>query len=157
MKIVRVAMKMKVMHHWVIIGVILLLIGVAVAPSINFNVVKASDDNDLVEVQTQKLTRQQRHNLQNGNDTETHRYPNLLTFAVMIFQLGLIRMVWLEEHTWIQIRDKMYLIHPLFWLREKLVGGSMACWVIFWLNLSDKFSWNWDAQDFLNIQWAKNI
>lgn len=35
------------------IGVILLFIGVAVAPSINFTVVKASDDNDLVEVTTQ--------------------------------------------------------------------------------------------------------
>lgn len=53
------------------VSVILLFIGVAVAPSINFTVVKASDDNDLVEVTTQacgikgygnttvKLTREQ--------------------------------------------------------------------------------------------------
>ena len=33
----------------VIVGVILLFIGVAVAPSVNFNVVKASEDNDLIE------------------------------------------------------------------------------------------------------------
>jgi hypothetical protein len=56
--------------------VILLFIGVAISPSINFNVVKASTDNDLVEVYTQacgikgfgdttvKLTRQQYHNLE---------------------------------------------------------------------------------------------
>jgi len=55
---------------------ILLFIGVAIAPSINFNVVKASNDNDLVEVtteacgikgfgnQTVKLTRQQYQNLE---------------------------------------------------------------------------------------------
>jgi len=58
------------------LGIILLFIGVAVAPSINFNVVKASNDNDLVEVTTQacgikgfgdatvKLTRQQYQNLE---------------------------------------------------------------------------------------------
>jgi len=59
-----------------VISVILLFIGVAVAPSINFNVVKASNDNDLVEVTTQacgldsirnhtvKLTQEQYQNLQ---------------------------------------------------------------------------------------------
>jgi hypothetical protein len=58
------------------LGIILLFIGVAVAPSINFTVVKASNENDLVEVTTQacgikgfgdstvKLTRQQYQNLE---------------------------------------------------------------------------------------------
>jgi hypothetical protein len=58
------------------VGIILLFIGVAVAPSINPTVVKASDDNDLVEVTTQacgikgfgnttvKLTREQYQNLE---------------------------------------------------------------------------------------------
>jgi len=57
------------------VGIILLFIGVALVPSINFNVVKASYGNDLVEVTTQacgikgsgnttvKLTRQQYQNL----------------------------------------------------------------------------------------------
>ena len=59
-----------------VVSVILLFIGVAVAPSINFNVVKAYNDNDLVEVTTQacgingfgnttvKLTRQQHQSLE---------------------------------------------------------------------------------------------
>jgi hypothetical protein len=58
------------------VGIILLFLGVAIAPSINFNVVKASNDNDLIEVTTQacgiegyenttvKLTRQQYQNLE---------------------------------------------------------------------------------------------
>jgi len=58
------------------VSIILLFLGVAVAPSINFTVVKASDDNDLVEVTTQacgingfgnttvKLTREQYQNLE---------------------------------------------------------------------------------------------
>jgi hypothetical protein len=59
-----------------VVSVILLFIGVTIAPSINFNVVKASNDTDLVEVTTQacgingygnttvKLTRQQYQNLE---------------------------------------------------------------------------------------------
>ena len=59
-----------------VVSVILLFIGVAIAPNINFNIVKASIDNDLVEVtsqacgingfgnQTVKLTRQQYQNLE---------------------------------------------------------------------------------------------
>ena len=58
------------------IGIIVLFIGVSIAPSINTSVVKASNDNDLVEVTTQtcgikgygnttvKLTRQQYQNLE---------------------------------------------------------------------------------------------
>jgi len=40
-------------RKWLAVGIILLFIGVAVAPSINVTVVKASDDNELVEVTTQ--------------------------------------------------------------------------------------------------------
>jgi hypothetical protein len=58
------------------LGVILLFIGVSIAPSVNQSVVKASDDNDLVEVTTQvcgikgygnttvKLTREQYQNVE---------------------------------------------------------------------------------------------
>ena len=64
------------MKKLLVFGVIFLFIGVAIAPSINFTVVKASSDNDLVEVTTQacgikgfgnttvKLTRQQYQNLE---------------------------------------------------------------------------------------------
>jgi hypothetical protein len=59
-----------------IVSVIILFIGITVAPSINFSVVKASTDDDLVEVTTQaygikgygnttvKLTREQYNNLE---------------------------------------------------------------------------------------------
>jgi hypothetical protein len=58
------------------VGIILLFVGVTIAPTINFNTVKASNDNDLVEVTTQacgiqgygnttvKLTREQYQNLE---------------------------------------------------------------------------------------------
>jgi len=60
----------------IMIGIILLFVGVTIAPTINFNTVKASTDDDLVEVTTQacgingygnttvKLTRQQYQNLE---------------------------------------------------------------------------------------------
>ena len=69
-------MKMNILRKCLPVGIILLFIGVAVAPSINFKVVKASNDNDLVAVTSQacgiqgfgnttvKLTRQQYQNLE---------------------------------------------------------------------------------------------
>jgi hypothetical protein len=66
----------QMIRKWLAVGIILLFIGVAVAPSINQSDVKASNDNDLVEVTTQacgikgygnttvKLTREQYQNLE---------------------------------------------------------------------------------------------
>jgi len=66
----------RITTRWVSVGVILIFIGVAVAPSININVVKATNDNDLIEVTSQacgingfknttmKLTKQQYQNLE---------------------------------------------------------------------------------------------
>jgi hypothetical protein len=63
-------------RKWLAIGIILLFVGIAVAPTINFNTVKASTDDDLLEVTTQacgikgygdttvKLTREQYQNLE---------------------------------------------------------------------------------------------
>ena len=63
-------------RKWLAVGIILLFVGVAVAPSVIFNVVKASQEDDLVEVTTQacgiqgygdttvKLTRQQYNDLE---------------------------------------------------------------------------------------------
>jgi len=67
---------MSVRRQCVVVSIILLLIGVIVAPPINYGVVKASTDNDLVEVTSQacgiqgygntivKLTREQNKELE---------------------------------------------------------------------------------------------
>jgi hypothetical protein len=69
-------MKNNRVNHCLVFGVILLFIGLSIAPSINFNVAKASNDSDSVEVTTQacgiqgfgnttvKLTGQQYQNLE---------------------------------------------------------------------------------------------
>ncbi len=41
------------LRKWLAIGIILLFVGVTIAPTINFNTVKASTDDDLVKVTTQ--------------------------------------------------------------------------------------------------------
>jgi hypothetical protein len=63
-------------RKWLAVGIILLFVGVTIAPTINFQVVKASTDDDLIEVTTQacgiqgyrdttmKLTREQYQNLE---------------------------------------------------------------------------------------------
>jgi hypothetical protein len=63
-------------RKWLVVGIILLFVGVTIAPIITFNTVKASTDDDLVEVTTQacgiqgygdtnvKLTKEQYQNLE---------------------------------------------------------------------------------------------
>jgi len=63
-------------RKWLTVGIILLFVGVTIAPTINFSTVKATQDDDLVEVTTQacgikgyrdttvKLTREQYQNLE---------------------------------------------------------------------------------------------
>ena len=65
----------KMKRQWLAVGIILLFVGVTIAPTINYNVVEASTDDDLVEVTTQacgiqgygnstvKLTREQYQDL----------------------------------------------------------------------------------------------
>ncbi len=69
-------MNTNILKKSLVVAIILLFIGVAVAPSINYTTVKASDDNDTVEVITQacgipgygdttvKITREQYQNLE---------------------------------------------------------------------------------------------
>jgi hypothetical protein len=46
-------MNTNMLNKCLAVGIILLFIGVAIAPSINQSVVKAFNDNDLIEVTTQ--------------------------------------------------------------------------------------------------------
>jgi hypothetical protein len=76
MRLMEKKMSIKIIRKSLVVMVILLFIGVAFVPSINFNIVKASNENDLVEVTTEacgiqgygdttvKLTREQYQNLE---------------------------------------------------------------------------------------------
>ena len=94
------------------IGIILLFIGVTIVPTINFNTVKASTDDDLVEVTTQacgikgygtttvKLTREQYQNLQqylvefrarlNQTTTKEEAVPIFMEAVVELNNYGLL-------------------------------------------------------------------
>jgi hypothetical protein len=97
----------KVKRKWLAVGIILLFIGVSVAPSINQCVVKASQNDDLVEVITQacgikgygdntvKLTRQQTReidrlfeSLNNKLDKTTSREESVRVYNEVIIELS---------------------------------------------------------------------
>jgi hypothetical protein len=94
------------MKKILVVGIILLFFGVAVAQSINTNVVKASNDNDLVEVTTQacgikgykdstvKLTREQYQNLKTYLVEFRERLNQILTReeAVRIFKDAVVEL-----------------------------------------------------------------
>ena len=140
-------MKMKKL---LVLGVILLFIGVAVAPSINQSVVKASTNDDLVEV-----TAHQDYNQLNGN--ETPRYPKLLAFVVLIFRFKLNRGFWLYDHSMVWIRDQLYIVHPLLLLRGLWLMWKATGLAARWMFLATVLGWNWGIEDFLNPSQSKNV
>ena len=135
--------QMKKTQKGLAIAVIFLFIGVALAPSINFTVVKASNDNDLVEV-----TINQDFNRLNGN--ETPLYPKLLAFVVLILWLKLSRGSWFYDHSIVGVREQMYITHPLLLLRGMWLIWKATGWASFWMFLATVLGWNWSIEDFLN-------
>lgn len=124
------------------VSIILLFIGIAFAPSINQSVVKASIDDDLVEVTTY-----QDFNQLNGNDTP--RYPILLAFVVLILWLKMSRGSWLYDHSIVWEREQMYITHPLLLMRGMWLMWKATGWAARWMFLATVLSWNWSIEDFL--------
>lgn len=155
------------MKKFLALGVIFLFIGVAIAPSINFTVVKASNDDDLVEVtsqacgingfgnQTVKLTRQQYQDFQYLSDNETPRHPKLLAFVVLILWLRFGRGDWLMDHSVVWIREQHYITHPLLYLRGLWLIWRATGWASRWMFLATVFGWNWGFEDFFNPSQSK--
>jgi len=141
---------MKDMKRILAVGVIILFIGVAVAPSINQSIVKASFNDDLVEVTTH-----QDYNQLNGN--ETPRYPNLLAFVVLILWLQLSRGSWFYDHSIVWEREQMYITHPLLLIRGMWLIWKATGWASFWMFLATVLGWNWSIEDFLNPSQFKNV
>jgi hypothetical protein len=98
--------KKPLLGKWLAIGIILLFVGVTIAPTINFQVVKASTDNDLVEVTTQacgikgyrdttvKLTREQVNEIDLLFESINNKLNNATSKeeSVRIFQNAIIEL-----------------------------------------------------------------
>jgi hypothetical protein len=132
------------------IGIILLFVGVTIAPTINFNTVKASTDNDLVEVTTHQDYNQL-------NDNETPRYPNLLAFVVLILWLKLSRGSWFYDHSIVWVREQMYITHPLLLIRGMWLIWKATGWASFWMFLATVLGWNWGIEDFFNPSQSNSV
>ena len=127
------------------VGIILLFVGVTIAPTINFSTVKASQEDDLVEITTH-----QDYNQVNGN--ETPPYPKLLAFVVLILWLQLSRGSWLYDHSIVWEREQMYITHPLLLIRGMWLIWKATGWASFWMFLATVLGWNWNIEDFLDPQ-----
>jgi hypothetical protein len=136
------------------ISIILLFIGVAIAPSINQSVVKASDDNDLIEVTTQacgiqgyrnttvKLTMEQYQNLEqylvefrarlNQTSTREEAVPIFKDAVVELDKYGLLPSgMSVEKVMRLVVHDSMKNTHKLQSINENtnflsLVVGQLS-------------------------------
>ncbi len=140
-----------------IFSVVILFIGVAVVPTINFQVVKASDDNDLVEVTTQacgikgfgnttvKLTREQYQNLEqylvefrarlNQTSTREEAVPIFKDAVVELDKYGLLpRGMSVEKAQRLVVHD---LMKNSFNVQFAKPGMNLLCFVAGRLNWAE--------------------
>jgi len=133
-------------RKWLGVGIILLFIGVSVAPSINHSVVKASQDDNLVEVTTQacgiqgygdttvKLTREQYQNLEqylvdfrarlNQTSTREEAVPIFKEAVMELSKYGLLPKGMSVEQAQNLIIDKPFCQNKIISQFEKLISHS---------------------------------
>jgi len=134
------------MKKGLVVSVILLFIGVAIAPTINFSVVKASNDNDLVEVTTQacgikgfgnttvKLTREQYNDLEqylvdfrarlNQTTTREEAIPIFKEAVVELNKYGLLPKGMSVERAQ-NLVTRTYLNNKIIKFQEKLLQNHL--------------------------------
>ena len=128
------------------IGIILLFVGVTIAPTINFNTVKASTDDDLVEVTTQacgiqgygnttvKLTKEQYQNLElylvefrarlNQTSTREEAIPIFKEAVVELDKYGLLPKGMSVERAQLLVTGPHQNLNRIK-LQEKLLSSSL--------------------------------
>jgi len=142
---------------WLAFGIILLFVGVTIAPSINFQVVKASTDDDLVEVTTQacgiqgygdttvKLTREQYQHLEsylvdfrarlNQTTTREEAVPIFKDAVVELDKYGLLPKGMSVERAQRLVSYDLMKNTPK--LQSRIVGMNFLCLVTGQLNYAD--------------------
>ena len=126
----------------VTIGIILLFVGIAIAPTINSSVVKASYDNRTIR---SKITSQPVSIcLKRINDTfkrvDSLKYPFLYLIVFIISTSRLIRGVFL---IWISLHFLAPAMLPFVFLRGYWLVLTSKYWGKFWNDTSDSQAWNW--------------
>jgi hypothetical protein len=110
---------------WLAVGIILLFIGVAVAPSINQSVVKASTDDDPVK----------------KGSLPSH--PLLFFFVKILFLFRLSRGAFLLNFSAEWSHGVPSVDFPLLYLRGTWLEITAIIWYFFWVNISDIMDWEW--------------
>jgi len=140
------------------VGIILLFIGVAVAPSINISIVKASNDTDLVEIEKINSLQLPPKGMNNYHIKDTVnnlvgllfiKHPLLLKIIQIIVGIRLSVINFLTDYS----TKKYYhgsrpeIIHPMVFLLALALIFREGIGILFWLNIAEILNWGWTLDD----------
>ena len=134
---------MALLREGLTVGIILLFIGVAAAPSINQSIVKASNDNRTIgsKITSQLVSIFFRRISDIFKRVDSIKNPLLYVIVFIISISRLIRGYFLFMIS-ISLDEKL-IEHPLLFLRSYWLLLTSVYWGKFWNNLSDSKGWNW--------------
>jgi hypothetical protein len=124
-------------RKWLAVGIILLFIGVAVAPSINASTTKTIfENNNNVPLKTPQS---------DVKRTDSIKHPLLFIIVYSIYLSRILRgwtlyvNSWKDNGAWLPPS----LIHPLLAIRGLWLVATVMYWCIFWNYISQSNGWNW--------------
>ena len=137
------------------VGVILLFVGVTIAPTINQSVVKASINNNSIVNHTNsspQLLLKKIHNYQIKNLVDYLRHLILLKIIEKLNDLRFSVYWFLYDFSTKIIDHNDYfpqIIHPLVFFLACIVFLRIQIGKYFWFDISQLFHWGWTYEDIL--------
>jgi hypothetical protein len=132
-----------VKRKWLSIGIILLFVGIAVAPSINSGIVQASNDNGTIRsrITSQPMSISLKRLSDIFKRVDSLKHPFLYLVVFIISASRLIRGIFL---IWIFLNINELSL-PLLFLRGYWLVSTSKHWAKFWNDISDSQGWNWPS------------
>ncbi len=119
------------------IGIILLFVGVAIAPSFNASAIKTMFETHKNVPQTTLRSV--------GTKTDSMKHLLLFIFVYSIYLSRYLRAWILYEISWEDGGSWLPPVwtHPLLAIRSVWLTVTVMCWCMFWNYLSESNGWNW--------------
>jgi hypothetical protein len=142
-------------RKYLAIGIILLFLGVTIAPAINFNTVKASTENNSIENQknnSPQLLLKKIHNYQIKNLVNYLRHLIFLRIIQKLNDLRFSIYGFLYDFSTKIVYHNDYfprIIHPLIFFLACIVFLRIQIGKYFWFDISQLFHWGWTYKDIL--------
>jgi len=142
------------MKKLLVVGVIVLFLGLAIAPSVTALQSKSTTDTTYKET-LEKLNFNDIRNIQEANQIKHSLLYNIVTVLAK-FRLLQFVIIWEIAVDWVDYPPFFEAKMPILFFYTVWIVNTLEYWCNFWNNMSDKFGWDWEDIIKIIIEWYEN-